>query len=114
MTPTQRSIAKLKADGYIVANVEKWIPQIRQRKDAFGFGDLLCSKIGVNGALLVQTTSGSNVSARLAKIRGIAEARIWIASGNAIHVHGWKKSGPRGQRKVWTCRVENVEQEEIL
>lgn len=33
-----------------------------------------------------------------------AEAGVWLAAGNRIVVHGWKKSGPRGARKVWNCR----------
>lgn len=106
MTPTQRSLAKLRQDGYTVCVVEKWIPMIHQRKDAFGFGDLLAVKVGENGATLVQTTSGSNFSARMEKIRGIAEAAIWLAAGNRIAVHGWRKTGPRGKRKRWECREE--------
>lgn len=104
MTPTQRSLAYLRKDGWTVCSVEKWIAQIRQRKDAFGFGDLLSVKAGVPGATLVQTTSGSNVSARIAKIRSIAEAGIWMAAGNRIVVHGWRKVGERGKRKLWEVR----------
>lgn len=113
MTPTQRSLAKLRADGWTVCVVEKWIPATPAgykgrilRSDAFGFGDLLAAKVGVPGSTLVQTTSGSNVAARIAKIKGIAEAGIWMAAGNRIEVHGWRKVGERGKRKLWECRVE--------
>lgn len=105
MTPTQRSLAYLRKGGWTVCVVEKWIAQIRQRKDAFGFGDLLACRIGTPGATLVQTTSVSNASARVKKIRQTAEAGIWIASGNQIVVHAWGKRGARGKRKAWTCVV---------
>lgn len=105
MTPTQRSLAHLRALNYSVCVVEKWIAQIKQRKDAFGFGDLLAVRAGIRGALLVQTTTGSNVAARIAKIRSIAEAGIWLAAGNQIEVHGWRKVGARGKRKKWECLV---------
>lgn len=103
MSPTQRSLAYLRASGWTVCVVEKWIAQIRQRKDAFGFGDLLAVKVGSPGATLVQTTSGSNMAARVAKIRDTAAAGIWLAAGNAIVVHGWRKVTRNG-RKVWEVR----------
>ena len=113
MSPTQRSLSAMRRDGWTVCVVEKWIAQIRQRKDAYGFGDLLACRIGQPGATLVQTTSGSNVSARLDKIRTIPEAGIWLAAGNRIEVHGWRKTGPRGMRKVWTCRKIEVSRETL-
>jgi hypothetical protein len=112
-SPTQRSLARLKSDGWTVCIVEKYIPMIKQRKDAFGFGDLLACKIGQPGALLVQTTSGSNAANRANKIFGIAEAGIWLAAGNRIVVHGWAKRGPRGKRKVWSCVETEIRADDI-
>ncbi len=103
MTPTQRSLQKLRADGYIAASVEKWIAQIKQRKDVWGFGDLLACRVGEIGCTLIQTTTKSNMQARVQKIVGIAEAGIFLAAGNRIVVHGWSKKGAKGKRKVWVC-----------
>ena len=111
VSPTQRSLDKWRKLGYSVCVVEKWVPASPAgfkgpiiTRDAFNFGDLLACKVGVNGALLVQTTSGANVSARVQKIRGISEAEVWLAAGNRIVVDGWRKVGPRGKRKLWECR----------
>lgn len=111
MNPTARSLAKLKAEGWTCTIVERWVPASGAgyhgpilRKDAFGFGDLLCCKVGVIGATLVQVTSGSNVSARLSKIKESAEAAIFLAAGNRLVVHGWSKMGKAGKRKTWQCR----------
>lgn len=112
-SPTQRSLAKLRKEGWTVCSVEKWIAQIKQRKDAFGFGDLLSCRIGTAGATLVQTTSGSNFSARLEKIKGIAAAGVWLASGNKIVIHAWAKQGPRGKAKHWLCREMEITSETL-
>jgi len=103
MSPTQRSIAKLKADGWLVAIVEKFNPFVKVRQDLFGFADLLAIKGDVS--LYVQTTSGSNVSAHVTKIKEHPNAAIILASPTRqIVVHGWAKRGPRGKRKLWECR----------
>ena len=107
MTPTQRSLAKLRKEGWLVAIVEKWNPYVKIRQDLFGFGDLLA--IRANTALIVQTTSGSNVSARLDKIKSSQAAKVWLESpSREIIIHGWRKAGARGKRKLWECREVQV------
>lgn len=115
MSPTARSMAELRKGGYSCCVVEKWVPASPKgfkgpiiTRDAWNFGDILAARVGESGALLVQTTSGPNVSARLAKIRSIAEAGIWLAAGNRIVIHGWSKRGPKGATKHWTCRTIEV------
>lgn len=104
MTPTQRSLKKLRDDGWIAEKVERpWNPYTKRTQDLFNFGDLLGFKDDV--VLIVQTTSGSNVASRLLKIDDNPIAKKWIASKyRLIVVHGWRKVGPRGKRKKWECR----------
>ena len=111
-SPTARSLDYLRKAGYSACVVEKWVPSGPAgfkgpiiTRDAFNFGDILAVRVGMPGALLVQTTTGSNAAARVDKIRGIAEAGIWLAAGNQIHVHSWRKRGDRGKRKLWDCVV---------
>lgn len=107
MTPTARSLAYCKAQGWPVAVVEKWNPHAKIRQDAFGFIDLL---VLVPGAILaVQATSGANHAARAKKIREVPAAASWCASGGRIAVWSWEKKGSRGKRKTWTLRTEAVE-----
>ncbi len=115
MSPTARSMAELRKRGFSACVVEKWVPASPKgfrgpiiTRDAFNFGDILACKIGEPGALLVQTTSTANVSARLAKIRSIPEAGIWMAAGNRILIMGWAKRGAKGETKHWTCREIEV------
>ncbi len=110
MTPTQRSLAKLRDDNWTVAIVEKWNQWAKVRQDLYGFADLLAVSPS-RGIIAVQTTSGNNVAARVDKIRQEPRAGIWLAAGGKIVVHGWRKVGPRGKRKVWECREVEIQAE---
>lgn len=115
MTPTARTLQWLKKRGYIACVVEKWIPQTRQRKDAFGFGDILAfrpwlpSRCSDPIVVLIQCTSASNMASRLDKIRSLPIASDWINdTRRAVWLIGWGKRGERGKRKTWQARVVQV------
>lgn len=91
----------------MVAITERWNPWSRTRQDLFSFIDVLAVKD--NEVIGVQTTSGTNVSTRIAKIRMLPEAMLWLSSPTRrIVVHGWAKRGPRGKAKHWACRQVEV------
>lgn len=107
MSPTQRSLKKLRAEGYYCAVTEHFNPWVKIRQDLFGFIDILALRD--NETLAIQTTSGSNVAARIDKIRALASATLWLSSpARQLHIHGWRKVGPRGKAKKWECRVERL------
>ena len=106
-SPTQRSLALLRKDGWTVCIVEKWVPQARKTIDAFGFGDCLACRPG-DRISLIQTTSASNIMARYHKILSLPEAEVWLRSGGLIFVHGWAKRGGFGKRKLWSCTVKEI------
>ena len=102
-SPTSRSLAKLRKEGWLVAVVERWNPYAKIRQDLFGFIDLVAIKGDIT--LAVQCTSGDNVSARITKIQSLQAAATWLESSTRnIVVHGWRKVGARGERKLWDCR----------
>lgn len=108
MTPTQRSLKALRADSWLCAIVERFNPHVKIRQDLFGFADILA--IRGDECRLIQTTSGANVAARIAKIKDLPAAATWLSSpSRTIHVHGWRKVGARGKRKVWECRVVEIQ-----
>lgn len=108
MTPTQRSLKLLRDRGWIAEKVERpWNPYTKRTQDLFDFGDILCFNSEMT--MIVQTTSGSNVASRLTKIKASRIAKLWLKSGyRMIVVHGWRKVGPRGKRKMWACREVTV------
>jgi hypothetical protein len=109
MSPTARTLAHLREDGWTVARAEHWNAYARRRVDLFGFADVVAVKRGEVGVLAVQATSSTNASKRVGKIEASAEAAVWLACGNRITVHGWGKRGPRGKRKAWTVRKIEIQ-----
>src|SRR5688500_17356389 len=106
-SPTQRSLKKLRDDGYLVHVAERWNPWAKVRQDAFGFVDLVALKAG-EPPLLVQVTSGSHASERMEKIRGLPSFEVVRKALVKIQVHAWRKAGPRGGRKKWEVRIEEM------
>lgn len=102
MSPTARTLAKLRKEGWLAWVVEKWIPQTQQRSDLFGFIDVLA--IRGDETLAVQSTSRSNVSGRVRKITEHENLAAVRAAGWSIHVHGWGKMA-NGR---WECRVVDM------
>lgn len=100
---TQRSLKLLRDDGYEAEVVEKWIPFIKQRKDLFGFIDILCL-CPHRGFLGVQTTTAGHALERIKKIKAEPKHRKFLAAGGHIEVHGWKKLGKRSPTPgKWYC-----------
>ena len=102
-SPTQRSLKLLRDRGFRAAVVEKRIPGMDVTQDMYGFIDIHAMQPSV-GFLAVQTTSGPNVAARIQKIKELPAAREWLLCYGLIVVHGWRKVGARGARKLWECR----------
>lgn len=87
----------------MAAVTERWNAYAKIRQDLFGFIDVLAVGGGF-GVLAVQCTSGAHVSDRVAKIRDLPAVRTWLETPARIEVWGWRKVGPRGQRKLWEVR----------
>jgi hypothetical protein len=114
-SPSARSMKALRDEGYIVAKVEQRLPIPGKfvTKDCYGFGDLLAARrddvIPFQGVIaLVQVTSGSNHNARREKIMAEPLAELWKSAGGKIFLHSWAKRGPRGKRKTWTLKAEQL------
>lgn len=107
MSPTQRTLAELRKQGYTAAVVEKWNMHAKIRQDLFGFIDILAMK-PCESLLAIQATSTGNVAARINKIHDAALSQDWISTGSRLEVWGWAKRGARGKRKVWTMTIKVI------
>ena len=88
--------------GFYAEVTEHWNQWARKRKDLFGFIDILC--LGDSGELVgVQSTSASNISARVAKIADSPLVGRVRASGIKLVVQGWRKAKGR-----WVVREVDV------
>lgn len=102
-SPTKRTLDLCRKHGWTAAVVEKWNMHAKVRQDLFGFVDVLAmSGVGFVG---IQSTSGSNVSARLKKIMANEHAAEWLRCGGRILIHGWRKLA---KSKRWECREVEV------
>lgn len=130
-SPTQRTLAFLRRNGWQAAVVEKriQIPGSPHGKliDVWAWADVLACRENPPEIALVQTTTGSNAAFRRRKMLGkLTEAdiaamnekerarvakipdtvRSWIRAGGVAMLVTWSKLGGKGNRKLWTERVE--------
>jgi hypothetical protein len=101
LSPTQRSLAYLREQGYLVAIVEHWNPHARIRQDLWGWCDLLA--IRKNEVLAVQVTA-SGVAARIKKIEESDTIAMVRDAGIRVEVHGWRKNS-KGR---YVMRIEDI------
>ena len=106
ISPTQRSLALLRKDGWTVDVTERWIPGMNVRKDFLGFVDLIALRGGETLAVQATSDNGGNMAARVAKIKASPNLPIVLAAGWAVCVLGWRKKANR-----WIVRRVNVEAE---
>ncbi len=104
MTPTARTLKELRKRGLEPGVVERWIGGggFKIRKDLFDCWDVAYVGNGEFG--LVQTTSGSNVSARIRKIADNPTTPKLREANVRLLVHGWRKNAA-GR---WVLREEDV------
>lgn len=109
MTPTQRTLKRMRDNGRTCAIVEKWNMHARIRQDMFGWCDIVAldQQRGIVG---VQCCAGASFAARRAKILGECRelASKWLQCGGRIELWAWRKVGERGKRKLWSPRVEEI------
>lgn len=102
MNPTELSRRYMEKKGYVVANVEKYNHITKRKNDLFGFIDLLC--LGWDEVIGIQTTSLSNVSARVKKITDHENVGAVRKAGIGIFVHGW--SMPKGKHRYEVKEID--------
>ena len=102
-TPTQLSLEFLRDQGYTVAITEHWNAFAKIRQDLYGIIDLIAIKSGVPGVLGIQTTSKSNISARVNKSKQNSALLTWYKAGNRFLIHGWGK-----ENGVWKLEEREV------
>ena len=116
-SPGQRTLQRLRKDGYMVAVVEKWNAHARIRQDLYGFIDVLACH-PEHGFLAVQACSGTDTARRLKKIKEERRENAinFLKAGGRIEVWGWRKlKVKRGGKAVrWEPAIKTVTLEDLL
>jgi hypothetical protein len=93
-SPTARTLKYLRDNGWpLVQVVERYNPFSKKRIDLFGFADVIAMG-PTQGTALIQVTSGTNVAARITKMRDECYDQVLTAMKTpnvSVVVHGWRK-----------------------
>lgn len=103
MSPTQRTLARLRGLGYKAAVVEHWNHYAKIRQDLFGCIDIVA--VGHGRTLGVQACAAASISARAAKMRACIALPELTGAGWAMLVMGWRKPA---KARSWVCRTVRV------
>lgn len=114
MRPTQRTMDRMRSEGWAVGVVERWIQATKQRSDLFGFIDLIAIRPG--RCVGVQCGAGTGHAKHRTKICvDCADAAWgWLQAGNEIQIWSWRqiaayrKDGSRAKRDRWDARIEDI------
>lgn len=115
--PTQRSLNLLRKQGYTCYIVEHFNAFAKVRRDLFGFIDIAALHPDKKGVLGVQTTSGSNLAARITKAEALDAYKLWLAAGNAVEFHGWRKilkNGRGTKLATWQPLIRRIDIADLL
>lgn len=104
------SIKLMESDGWTCGLVEQRIPHCFITRDLFGFADIIAISPS-RGTMAIQATGGGNGPSRIAKIKAEPRAAIWLACGNRIQVHDWRKRAGKTQRECVVVEITKSEQE---
>ena len=115
-SPTGRTNALLRERGYLVRVVESYNHHTKRRKDLFGFIDIVGIHPDILGVLGVQTTTGTNLAARITKAEALPAYWQWLACGNDVEFHGWRKilKVKGGKVKIWAPKIHAVSFRELF
>lgn len=111
---TSRTLEYLRSQGWLADKVEQWNPyagKFGQRKDMFGFGDIVA--LGENSIIAVQSF-GQDFQGHYRKLTQdeyvAPNAMKWIECGGRILLIGWRKVKLKrgGKAMRWQPRIKEL------
>ena len=116
---TSRTLQYLRSQGWVADKVEQFNPyagKFGQRKDMFGFGDIIC--MGENSIIAIQSC-GQAFSEHHKKItldeHVAPNALMWLENGGRLILIGWRKvklhKGGKAMR--WSPRIKEYKVEDF-
>jgi len=112
---TSRTLNYLREQGWVADKVEQWNPyagRFGQRKDMFGFGDIVAMG---EGSIIAIQSCGQAFSEHYRKItedEKVAEnAILWLENGGRLILIGWRKLKLKkgGKAMRWAPRIKEFE-----
>lgn len=122
-SPTERTLAEVRARGWYASSCEGWRPagprcvlcgtaSFWRRSDLLGFADILA----LPAMIAIQTTSGKNHAARVTKILHECQepAWHWLQGHGRIQVWSWRQAVKPLNGKHWLLRIDEITPEMLL
>ncbi len=110
MSPTALSLCLLRDSGYQADPVERFIPEVTEKRDWLGCVDVIAvHPYRQPHFVAVQATSLANLSTRVAKCKSRPGCRAWIRAGGVFECHGWVQRGGRWEVKRIEIAGEDLE-----
>jgi len=114
MTPTQRTMEKLRADGYkpwIVEKFNRFAGPHGIRQDMYGIIDIVAIR---PGEILGVQSCGQAFSEHIRKLteENYLDCADWLEAGGKLELWGWRKlakigiNGKKTKVKVWSPRIK--------
>ena len=118
ISPTQRTLRELRAQGRIAGIVERWnahAGKFGQRSDLFGFIDIICLD-PIKGIVGIQSC-GQAFNEHLKKITQEKNEEVyeWLRCGGKIELYGWRKVKLKrgGKAMRWQPRIKEITLEDL-
>jgi hypothetical protein len=117
---TSRTLEYLRSNGFVCDKVEQFNPyagRFGQRKDMFGFADILA--LGENSIIAVQSC-GQAFSEHDKKITTdelvAPNALLWLKCGGRLMLIGWRKTKIKrgGKAMRWTPRIKEYKTRDFV
>ena len=111
ISPTSRTLEYIRSQGWIADKVERFNPyggKFGQRKDMFGFGDIVA--MGENSIIAIQSCGKifSDHHEKLTEDEFVApNVRLWLKNGGRLLLIGWRKKKLKrgGKAMRWVPRI---------
>ncbi|MEW8420259.1 MAG: hypothetical protein AB2669_16605 [Candidatus Thiodiazotropha endolucinida] len=116
---TSRSLEYIRSQGWVADKVEQFNPhagKFGQRKDMFGFGDIVAMG---EGSIIAIQSCGQAFSEHHRKItedENVApNALLWIKNGGRLILIGWRKVKLKrgGKAMRWSPRIKEYTEEDF-
>jgi hypothetical protein len=102
-TPTSRTLALLRGEGFHADVVERHLPHCFTTLDLFNVFDIVAIRADVVGVVGVQCTSSSNHASRVKKLLASEVLAVWLRAGNTALVISWTQ-----RQRHWLARRQEI------
>jgi len=117
---TSRTLQYIRSQGWVADKVEQFNPyagKFGQRKDMFGFGDIVA--MGENSIIAIQSCGQafSDHHRKITEDEKVAEnALLWLENGGRLILIGWRKIKLKhgGKAMRWAPRIKEFKREDFL